>query len=186
MRKHKNEYDVLTGISTRTYLSVCVYLLRRVRCTHFGKCAHLLECLRINSSPLRYDDNYSDPFLDEEFYDVCDQLKTLTVAEENPKYKVVDGVLFSKDMKTLIAYPCNYIGKSTYIIPDGVVRLGRIAFRDCKHLKEITCPANLTEVGASSFYSDHYSVRHYDIIRLSAKQVVRVRHIDPLERSLID
>ena len=32
---------VLTGISTRTYLSICVYLLQRVRCTHFGKCAHL-------------------------------------------------------------------------------------------------------------------------------------------------
>ena len=31
----------LTEISTRTYLSVYVYLLQRVRCTHFGKCAHL-------------------------------------------------------------------------------------------------------------------------------------------------
>ena len=41
LRTYEFIYDVLTEISTRTYWSVYVYLLQRVRCTHFGKCAHL-------------------------------------------------------------------------------------------------------------------------------------------------
>ena len=35
------KYYVLTEISTCTHKSIYVYLLQRVRCTHFGKCAHL-------------------------------------------------------------------------------------------------------------------------------------------------
>ena len=112
--------------------------------------------------------------LDEAFHAVCDSFKTLTVAPNNPKYKMVDNVLFTRDQQTLISYPPNYNGGDTYVIPDGVVRLGKIAFEDCRHLKEITCPPSLVEIGYESFYTEVYGEHHYNVIRLLAKQVVRV------------
>lgn len=49
-------------------------------------------------------------------------LKDISVAEDNPYYKSVDGVLFSKDMSTLVAYP---LGKdcAEYHIPDSVTKI---------------------------------------------------------------
>ncbi len=54
-------------------------------------------------------------------------LKDISVAEDNPYYKSVDGVLFSKDMSTLVAYP---IGKenSEYHIPESVTKIESRAF----------------------------------------------------------
>lgn len=66
----------------------------------------------------------------------CLKLKKIEVAEGNPSYKSVDGVLFSKDGKELLAYPAlrpddSYtIPKEVETIPDGV-------FRGCENLKEI-------------------------------------------------
>ena len=54
-------------------------------------------------------------------------LKDISVAEDNPYYKSVDGVLFSKDMSTLVAYP---LGKESaeYHIPDSVTKIESRAF----------------------------------------------------------
>ncbi len=60
-------------------------------------------------------------------------LREFKVAEANPNYTDVDGVLFTKDKKELVAYPSakgvddrDYISedKRTYVIPEGTERLG--------------------------------------------------------------
>ena len=53
----------------------------------------------------------------------CDSLTSIDVSEANDYYTSVDGVLFNKDMTTLIQYP---VGKNDteYIIPDGVTSIG--------------------------------------------------------------
>lgn len=45
-------------------------------------------------------------------------LKTITVAKDNPYYTAVNGVLFTKDKKKLVRYPAR--GSRTYTIPNGV------------------------------------------------------------------
>lgn len=111
--------------------------------------------------------------LDEEFCRGCDNLQLLAIPDDNPKYKIVDNVLFDKDITTLICYPKGTPSKS-YIIPDGVLRLGTIAFDECKSLQEIICPPSLVEIGEDSFYTDPYLEHHYTI-QFLAKRVVAIK-----------
>ncbi len=50
----------------------------------------------------------------------------LIVDENNPNYKSVDGILFSKDMSHLLHYPTARWGE--YAVPDGVTMIGKRAF----------------------------------------------------------
>ena len=72
----------------------------------------------------------------------CSSLKRINVAEGNKYLRSVDGVLFSKDMNTLISYPG---GKqdAVYTVPDGVKRICGTA--------EITIANGASNKGAFSF-----------------------------------
>lgn len=95
------------------------------------------------------------------------------IAEEDSRYKVIDGVLFSHDGKELMCYPQGR--KDTcYIVPDGVETIGEFsfynnhnllkiilpdcvehindcAFLDCHYLKRIKMPYNLKDIGWQAF-----------------------------------
>lgn len=56
----------------------------------------------------------------------------IEVATDNTAYTSVDGVLFTKDEKILVAFPG---GKSSvYTIPRGVTTIGNKAFSNCDNL----------------------------------------------------
>lgn len=103
-----------------------------------------------------------------------DSLTAITVAADNPNYKSVDGVLFTKDGGTLLHYP---EGKSStaYTVPDGVTHIaeyafsampaltsvvlpqgiqviGRYAFEDCTGLAQIDLPEGLATIDAYAFH----------------------------------
>ena len=69
--------------------------------------------------------------------------------EDHPLYKSVDGVLFSKDGKTLLAYP-NYSKAEHYDVPAGVERIEAGAFGN-EYLKTISLPIGLKSVGDYGF-----------------------------------
>jgi len=80
----------------------------------------------------------------------CALLKEFVVSSDNPLYCTVDGVLFSKDKKTLLAFPA---GKSkSYMIPDGVTTIGASAFSRCKELTSVTLPKSVTTIGVDAFF----------------------------------
>lgn len=81
----------------------------------------------------------------------CIILDEIEVSPENPNYTSVDGVLFTKDMKTLIQYP---EGKSNseYAIPDGVTTIGDNAFFSCDFLTSVTIPDSVKTIGDRAFY----------------------------------
>ena len=80
------------------------------------------------------------------FYDSWG-LESITVAEDNPEWSSVDGVLFNKDKTTLILYP-KYKPGTEYEIPSTVTKLGRWAFDNTqKYLTSLTIPAGVTEIG---------------------------------------
>lgn len=66
----------------------------------------------------------------------CLKLDEIKVDEKNEFFQVIDGVLFSKDGKELIAYPAAK-KESTYTIPSGVERVYEDAFAGCAYLEEI-------------------------------------------------
>ena len=72
------------------------------------------------------------------------------VAEGNPNYISVDGVLFSPDQTELLYFPANRTGE--YVVPDTVKRIGADVFRDRDGLIKLTIGKNVTEIGDFAFY----------------------------------
>ena len=79
----------------------------------------------------------------------CTSLMTIEIDERNPSYISVDGVLFTKDMKTLVVYPGGKAG--AYIIPDGVNEIGCTAFYHCPNLTSVTIPDSVRKIGQEAF-----------------------------------
>lgn len=75
----------------------------------------------------------------------CQSLKEIKIEGSSNDFTVKDGILFSKDMKTLVHYPIAKPGKS-YTIPDGVDTLGTSAIADTE-LEEIKFPSTLEVLG---------------------------------------
>ena len=80
----------------------------------------------------------------------CNSLILIKVDAANTAYCDIDGVLFSKDKKTLIQYP---IGKTaaSYTIPNSVASIGDCAFMDCSSLTSVTIPNSVTSIGGYAF-----------------------------------
>ncbi|OPZ35883.1 MAG: hypothetical protein BWY98_00604 [Tenericutes bacterium ADurb.BinA155] len=81
----------------------------------------------------------------------CKGLASIIVDSANPNYQSIDGVLFSKDGKTLIAYPAGKSG-SAYVIPSSVTSVGWCAFFGCTGLTSVTIPSSVTNVSYGAFY----------------------------------
>lgn len=77
------------------------------------------------------------------------RVKAYEVSEDNPNYVAVDGVIFSKDMSELVAFPCGFSGKK-YVIPDTVRIIGWGAFMDCR-LKRVIIPNSVNVIEDSAF-----------------------------------
>ena len=77
------------------------------------------------------------------------ELKKITVDEENKAYCSVDGVLFTKDMKTLIRFAGDK--KTEYTVPDGVTRIEDYAFEGAGLIK-LSFPESVTSIGDYAFY----------------------------------
>lgn len=69
--------------------------------------------------------------------------------EGHPLYKTVDGVLFTKDGKTLLSYPTGRTA-THYDVPKGVERIADQAFIN-EYLQTISLPIGLKEVGDYGF-----------------------------------
>ena len=95
------------------------------------------------------------------------------VPEDHPLYQAIDGVLFSKDGKTLLAYPGGrtdehydvpagvehiwpYAFGTDYLktisLPIGLKTIGNGAFSDCGRLQSIAVPLTVTEIGDYAFW----------------------------------
>ena len=85
----------------------------------------------------------------------CTRLTSINVAEDNLNYASIDGVLYSKDKKTLIMYPKGKTGSFT--IPNGVTSIGdeddyaSCEFEDCTGLTSITIPNSVTSIWFGAF-----------------------------------
>jgi len=79
--------------------------------------------------------------------------KEYKVHPENPYFTAVDGVVYSKDLKKLVAYPIGKNsngGDNTFIIPDSVTEIGAYAFLNCQHAS-FTIPGTAKSIGMQAF-----------------------------------
>ncbi|GHU51845.1 hypothetical protein FACS1894200_12310 [Spirochaetia bacterium] len=81
---------------------------------------------------------------------VCSSLTTIIVDNRNHRYASMNGVLFEKDMQTIIAYPTGKNG-SSYTIPSSVTTIGKGAFAGCSSLATVTIPSSVTTIEAYAF-----------------------------------
>jgi hypothetical protein len=80
----------------------------------------------------------------------CSSLASITVSAANQQYQEIEGALFTKDGKTLLAYPADS-GRTAYTIPAGVASIPDSAFYGCRSLTSVTIPAGVTTIGYTAF-----------------------------------
>ena len=77
-------------------------------------------------------------------------LERIEVSPNNPYYCDVDGVLFTKDMSTLIAFP-DEGAFTNYVVPEGVRMIDWSAFQQADYLVTITLPESVEWVNYYAF-----------------------------------
>lgn len=82
-----------------------------------------------------------------------DHFVNITVSEENPYLTAYDGVLYTKDGKTLVKYPCGR-AEDSYTVRDGVETIGRWAVYDSASVTEIYLPASVREFKSMAIKSN--------------------------------
>lgn len=100
--------------------------------------------------------------LGEVAFEKCTFLKNITVAEGNKNFAVKDGVLYSKDLKTLILYPCAMEGEN-FDIPDGVKNIGKYAFDYNRYLSSITIPDSVRSFGKGIPFTEAKSIKTINV-----------------------
>lgn len=78
-------------------------------------------------------------------------LQTIEVAEDSPYLTAKDGVLYTKNMSTLILYPAGNT-RSTFEIPAEVSSLLDESFTQCNNLQEIKIPKSVSIIDSETFY----------------------------------
>lgn len=82
------------------------------------------------------------------FADFID-LKEILVAESNPAFIGVDGVLYTKDMSMLVAYPAALVCER-FSVPSTVRTVGEYAFYEQQYLHHVDMPS-VERIGSSAF-----------------------------------
>ena len=83
-------------------------------------------------------------------FSYCNSLQLFVVAEDNIAYTSLDGVLFDKEMTTLIQFPGGREG--AYTIPEGVKTIGGQAFIVAVGITSKTIPESVTTIEGSAFF----------------------------------
>ena len=102
-------------------------------------------------------------YIDDTAFFNVKKLRRITVDPANEHFKDVDGVLYSRDGKTLLLYP-NCYGRTptekedeftypeSYAVPEGVERINSFAFLKNGNLRDVKLPESLKEIGDMAFF----------------------------------
>ena len=144
--------DLVTDISTAAFYNcnkltsiVLPNTVAYIRYAAFQSCSNLISITIPNLVVI----------IEDRTFDLCYQLSAIHVDGSNAVYSSIDGVLYNKDITTLIRYP---EGKSNTIfsIPNTVTDLSFGSFYNCKNLTSITMPNTVEFIGIYAFaYCDN-------------------------------
>lgn len=98
--------------------------------------------------------NYSFPYTVRYSYRLRKELdcsfKTIEVDEENPYYKSINGILYTKDLKTLVSVPAKWDKNTIFSVPQEVEKIEKYAFENNKTIKIIIIPDSVKELSESA------------------------------------
>ena len=83
-------------------------------------------------------------------FEACSFVTEYRVQSGNKDFVSANGVVFSKDMKTLYFYPASKLG-TTYNIPQTVEVIAGHAFQSARNLTSMHFPAKVTRINAEAF-----------------------------------
>ena len=121
-------------------------------------------------------------FIGERVWVLCPKLININVDENNQNYCSINGVLFTKDKKKLVAFPCKREGSynipigtevinpcafcfsalEDIVFPESLKSIGEKAFLAMENLKEFTIPNTITTIGDGAF-RDCINLKSVDI-----------------------
>lgn len=85
-----------------------------------------------------------------EWMDDCERLSEIRVAEGNRHIQVIDGILYTKDGKTLMQCPPGFVA-DTIVVPEGVETIGTTSFRKNKYVRKVVLPEGVETIGSFAF-----------------------------------
>lgn len=114
-------------------------------------------------------------YIGESAFSRCKNLTSIEVDKDNLHFISADGILYDKEMKTLIKVPdtrSSFVFPATVVaflsgsfegnghitaieLPDAVQNIPHHAFEDCSALKVFNIPANVAQIGLSAFSRCH-------------------------------
>ncbi|MBQ9126181.1 MAG: leucine-rich repeat domain-containing protein, partial [Thermoguttaceae bacterium] len=122
---------------------------RRIHEAAFEHCRLLTEVI-IPDSVEEFSNDLNRARFKTPFYD-CRSLTTIRVAPENPRFRDVDGVILSRDFKTLYFFPQGKSGE--YLVPASVEKIAENAFTGCARLNRVVVGRNVKTIEAGAFSS---------------------------------
>jgi hypothetical protein len=83
-------------------------------------------------------------------FSFCSNLISFSVSASHTIFSVIDGILFSKNLKKICNYP---VGKpqTSYSVPNSVEEIGASAFQSAQNLTNITFLNTLKKIGDAAF-----------------------------------
>ena len=88
--------------------------------------------------------------MDERPFEGCSSLTSFTVSADSSVYASVDGVLYSKDLGTLVRYP-SAAASAEFSVPEGTETISAGAFEHAGSLTTVEIPQSVTTIGAEAF-----------------------------------
>ena len=82
----------------------------------------------------------------------CTALQKIDVSEENPYYTSIEGILYSKDLTTLVYCPGG--NRKVFRIPDSVTCISKHCFSECSQLTSLTIPESVSSIEGAIFTKD--------------------------------
>ncbi len=79
----------------------------------------------------------------------CMRMTEIVVAEDNPNYCSIDGIVYNKSVTEIVAVPSGMA--DGIVIPDSVTEIWEAAFAHNYNLTSITIPASVTKIGPYVF-----------------------------------
>lgn len=84
-------------------------------------------------------------------FELCTSLETIKLDKDNEMYKSIDGVIYTANGSTLVAYPANKAGES-YDVISGTEIIESYAFCNNQNLKTVNLPESVKTIGGWGFF----------------------------------
>lgn len=84
-------------------------------------------------------------------FTLCYNLRTITVAQENPTFYSENGILYKKNPLTIYFVPRNIQGD--IVLSDDITEIPSSAFQNCTNITTIQIPENVTTIADGAFNS---------------------------------